>query len=210
VFPIAVTLCLLGCKGEIAAPAPSAPTAPPPLPQVQDAAPTPPPPAATPKVASSKETVKGPKVKKDKYVFGVSLPSSGDEFGKNALEGHKQVAGANDVELKIVSADGSVDKQTQQIGELAAAKVDALLVVPADAKIGAAVAAAVKGQVPVVACGGELSGGEPTLWVAKGLAPASLSAAQAKELGRVAVESGFDYLHGDAVPKVKGLEGAGG
>jgi ABC-type sugar transport system substrate-binding protein len=202
-WPLVIALgLLLGCQPSAPPPAaaPKPVPAPPTAAAPKDATP------AAPVYPTTTTTVKRERVKKPSFVFGVCLPAG--DAAKLVAEGMKSVAGANSVELKMADPEGDAVKQGQQVRDFVAAKVDAILVVPAGPELSAALPAALREHLPVIVCGGKVDGAEIT--VARGSDLAALTEAERKELGRVAVETGFAYLHGDPVPTNRALALNGG
>jgi len=115
------------------------------------------------------------------YTMGVVL---GQGAVAKAIEtGMKQVAPANSSDLKVgTDAKALLDQ-----------KVNAIVLVGATPEVAKAAGG---GGVPVIVLGGE-SGGKVAASLAGGTALDTLNDAQAKELGRVAVETAFSILKGD-------------
>ena len=115
------------------------------------------------------------------YTIGVVLGQGA--VAKTVEAGMNQVAPANGTTLKVGGdAKALIDQ-----------KVNAILLVGVG---GDAAKAASEAKVPVVVVAGEAAG-KPAAKLAAGTALDTLSEAQAKELGRVAVETAFSLLKGD-------------
>jgi ribose transport system substrate-binding protein len=87
------------------------------------------------------------------YEFAFSLPFEGLQSYEHIINGYKDAIAKFGGKLTIASCNYDVKKQSEQIATFAAAKVDALFILPADpAGVSKAVQAAVASGVPVFLC----------------------------------------------------------
>ncbi|PIU45432.1 MAG: sugar ABC transporter substrate-binding protein [Ignavibacteriales bacterium CG07_land_8_20_14_0_80_59_12] len=88
--------------------------------------------------------------KKGAKVIGVTLLTRGHMFYRDLEDGLKQEAAKHNYDLIITSADFDLGKQTAQIEDFVARKVDAILVCPVDSKgVGTGIRKANKAGIPV-------------------------------------------------------------
>lgn len=86
----------------------------------------------TTEAAATTAPTTAPAAATDKFVVGYAPTTMNNAFWLAVLDGVKEVAGANNVEIVTIDPQNDQSKMNDQIGDLLASGIDALLVAPMD------------------------------------------------------------------------------